>query len=210
MRRTGVLEVNRRRATLIAEAADGLANYLCEGGLTDWTVTRLTVGAALTGPAECAEDVASVIADQESIDALICILPCIPKDLVEDPSDRQEWMAATQRELSVLAGSCAAGIPLLRAGSRVIAVCDEAGITGAASASSRAAAAGAAIGFMKCLSLELAKEGILVNTIVRRGSLTHESSAACVEFLANEGDYFSGQILYSFPWFASSEGTVSR
>jgi hypothetical protein len=51
--------------------------------------------------------VASAIADQESIDALICILPCIPKDLVDDPSDRQEWMAATQRRTPAAAPAAA-------------------------------------------------------------------------------------------------------
>lgn len=118
--------------------------------------------------------------------------------------------------------ACAAVLPHMRrqgTGS-IVAISSELGLAGSEDNVHYATAKGAVIGFVKALALECAGDGITVNsvapgptdtpllepgspwrdptylaTLPLRRLVTPEEIAATVEFLADEGTFFCGEIL---------------
>jgi NAD(P)-dependent dehydrogenase (short-subunit alcohol dehydrogenase family) len=190
-------EAARTRTALVVDASDDLGDAIADS-LQGWTVETLRPPpreSATRGHDLIAEVVRERARELDALDALICLLPEQRRQSF-DQTGLQDWRDALDRQFGVFVSSCAGALELMRPGGRIILVCSASGVEGAELSTPDAAAAGAAVGFLKCLAVELAARGILVNAVMRDKS-NNRAVSASVRFLAEDAGYFCAQLLHA-------------
>lgn len=128
--------------------------------------------------------------------------------------DLKDWYQIIETQFAIAVKSCSVALSYLEAagGGNIVFVCPDVAWRGARDVSHVAAATGALIGFMKCLALELAPRGILVNAVTADAMvynalpkaddnnliatrITPQSVAETVGFLLEDADFFCAQVL---------------
>lgn len=204
-----------RRAVVVSaddRCGQSLSGYLREAG---WTIHGLTPSAIATtvspnergnpdAPARGLEaSVRLAASEMLTTNALVCVLPPERPGIAFRDIDWRRWTETIRGHVDLVAGSCAGAIPQLIAagGGSIVIVCSKSGLDGAAAAAHIAAANGAVIGFMKCLALELAPKGIVVNAVVGApwsADASHQGATAvggAVRYLLEEASYLAAQTI---------------
>jgi NAD(P)-dependent dehydrogenase (short-subunit alcohol dehydrogenase family) len=110
-------------------------------------------------------------------------------------------LARWQRMLDVWLGgttnACAAVVPrMIEAGCGTVVVHSSDLTSHGKQNSYIAAASGTVIAFAKSFGCEVAADGVCVNCIVTRPPVNPQSVAQTVNFLANDGHYYAGQVMF--------------
>jgi len=110
-------------------------------------------------------------------------------------------LARWQRMLDVWLGgttnACAAVVPqMIEAGCGTVVLHSSDPTSHGKQNSYVAAASGTVIAFAKSFGCEVAADGVCVNCIVTRPAVNPESVARTVNFLANDGHYYAGQVMF--------------
>jgi NAD(P)-dependent dehydrogenase (short-subunit alcohol dehydrogenase family) len=188
--------------------------------LTDgaWSVAGLDPNGAatalpLTGDPVDAQAVASAVAETEQKlgpIGLLVLAADAGEPLAFDAITPQTWDATLDRHLRSTVNACHAVLPgmLERASGSIVAITPSSALDGTASAH-HASAAYSVIGFVKALAREVGPRGVIVNAVapgpdegdptatsspLGRG-LTPAELGTTVRYLAEERQYFAGQVL---------------
>ncbi|HEX6128282.1 MAG TPA: SDR family NAD(P)-dependent oxidoreductase [Candidatus Limnocylindria bacterium] len=111
--------------------------------------------------------------------------------------DGARWTQLLNSHLRAVTNACRAVLPGMVAAHRgmVVTLVPRAALPGGApSRPYEAAAGGTIIGFTKSLAVEMAPQGIRVNCVVAPSTGTGDAVADTVAFLAQEGDFYVGQV----------------
>ncbi|MCP4627944.1 MAG: SDR family NAD(P)-dependent oxidoreductase [bacterium] len=109
--------------------------------------------------------------------------------------------ARWQRMLDVWLGgatnACAAVVPqMIEAGRGTVVLLSSDPSSDGKQNSYIAAASGTVIAFAKSFGCEVAADGVCVNCIVTRSPVNPEPVARTINFLANDGHYYAGQVMF--------------
>jgi len=114
--------------------------------------------------------------------------------------EADRWQRLLDVWLGGTVNACAAVLPnMLKAGCGTIVTLSVDLTQNSESEAYYAAATGTITGFTKSLALEVAAAGVRVNCIAPRRPVSLEGVAETVVFLATEGDFYVGQILFLCP-----------
>lgn len=109
----------------------------------------------------------------------------------------ERWQRMLDVWLGGTANACAAVVPAMVQKGRGIVVALSASFDQTESGYTYAAAAsGTVVAFTKSFGCEVAPHNVRVNCIKPRRPLNPDGVAATVKFLANDGDYYVGQVLF--------------